>query len=73
MIRLEPLVPTRVPRACANRFFGKDQVVWTLYNRSGREFNGNGLGLAHVAGATMDNGEVTAVAQRTPSWSPGPK
>jgi len=90
----EPLVPTLVPKLYANRFPGKHQTVWTLYNRTGKSLNANAIRVKHIRGAkyvnlvtgkevkpvvkkgeavlklSMGNGEVTAVAQRTPSWKP---
>lgn len=88
----EPMVPALVPKVYANRFPGKGQVVWTLYNRSGQDIDQEVIEVRHVTGATyadltrgkalspeirggkavlrvgLGNGEVVAVAQRSPSW-----
>jgi hypothetical protein len=50
-LEVEPLVPTLVPRVYANRFTGKGQVVWTLYNRSGQDLAQDLLAVEHHAGA----------------------
>ncbi|MBI3920923.1 MAG: hypothetical protein HY318_05835, partial [Armatimonadetes bacterium] len=90
----EPLVPTLLSKVYANRFPGKGQTIWTLYNRSGRDVDQEAIEVKHVAGAryldlvhgkelspkikgekavlrvSLNNGEVTAVAQRTLSRKP---
>lgn len=51
----EPLVPTKQSKVYANKFPGNKQIVWTLYNRSGKELDDDIIAVPHLAGATYLN------------------
>ena len=47
---VEPLAPTLRPTVYANRFTGKSETVWTLYNAECSTFRGDILCVPHKAG-----------------------
>ncbi|MBI2300253.1 MAG: hypothetical protein HYU66_15120 [Armatimonadetes bacterium] len=63
----EPLVPTLVPRVYANRFPGRGQTIWTLYNRSGESLDCDVIEVKHAPGARymdlLSGSELAAVVR----------
>ena len=45
---VEPLIATEIPGVFANRFTGKNKVIWTLYNANYRTARGTVLKVDHV-------------------------